>query len=187
MAITYDILVQLSEGTLEMKESPIFGPTEMESVDQCLLCMDDPLKWVCSVDGVAWCCEQGDIHPNCYCYGNAVEDFMYCKSDPAKCGPTTIKFDSNNPENITIVAPTYNTLCTYKIEGDVDGVVDVNASSWVTVVDPDDMTVECLATPCNTTVSLYNDNEVYVVNQYGTTHFEARFIPGAGGALSKGI
>lgn len=187
MMATYDLLAKLSEGTLEMKPSPIFGPSEMESMDQCLKCMEDPQKWVCSVDGVAWCCETGDNHPNCFCYGNSVEDLMYCKSDPAKCGTTDISFAQNAAENLTIIAPTYNEICTYRVDSDYDGVVDIEGGTAITVVDPDSMVFECLNVPCNTTVSVYNDNQVFVISQYGTPNFTAKYTPGETASLSKGI
>jgi len=86
-----------------------------------------------------------------------------------------------------VIASTYNTLCTYTIESDYDGIVDVEAGTAITVIDPDDMTVECLAVPCNTTVSVYDDNQVFVVSMYTTTNFTAKYIPGEGATISKGI
>lgn len=187
MNATYQLLYKLSQGTLEFTNSPLFGPTEMLSTEQCIHCMNDPQKWVCSADGIAWCCEVGDIHPYCSCFGNSLEDLMYCPSNQTNCGTIDIRFTENSAKNITVQSRTFNTLCTYTIESDYDGVVDVYAGNQITVIDPEDMTTECLNTPCNLTISVYDDNQVYVVSMYAQSNFTAMFTPAESSMIPKGI
>lgn len=83
---------------------------------------------------------------------------MYCPSDPVTCGAIDIHIHDNEAQNFSIQANTFSTLCTYTIESDFNGVVDVNSSSALTMIDPNLMTTECLNVPCNMTLNVYDDN-----------------------------
>lgn len=149
-------------------------------------CYNGDSSWVCSQDGVAWCCELGDNHPNCLCYGNELEDLMYCPNDPS-CGQSDIRFSAATEEvNITING-SFNQLCVFTIEADEDGVVDLYADSMMTIIDPDTLVEECITIPCNLTSSLYNDNQLFVVSRWSEPNLTVYFTPEAKSLIPKGI
>lgn len=62
MKSMYKIFEDLTAGTLPLKVANISGPVQIDTLDECIKCYNGDNTWVCSVDGIAFCCELGDHH-----------------------------------------------------------------------------------------------------------------------------
>ena len=63
---------------------------------------------------------------------------MYCPNEAASCGQTDITLSNDDEgKNITIFENQFNPLCIYQITTLDKGVIDVDAESWITIIDPD--------------------------------------------------
>lgn len=99
------------------------------------------------------------------CYGNQLEDLMYCPNEKDTCGQTDITVgDKDEGRNISIISNVFNPLCIYQVSTVDKGVIDVEAESWITVIDPDTIVQECLITPCNLTTSTVENNDLYIIS-----------------------
>ena len=108
------IFDQISTGALTLTFANISGPVQIDSLDECIKCYNGDYTWVCSVDGAAFCCELGDHHSNCNCFGNELEDLMYCPNEAESCGQTDITLSNDDEgKNITIFKNQFNPLCIY--------------------------------------------------------------------------
>ena len=163
MKLIHQYMTDLTNGKLKMQKVGISGPEYVESSQQCVECQAGKGK-VCSVDGVAWCCEVGDESNLCNCGGGELSDLVYCPSDP-NCGDTTIEFNSENGYEVSISNEKETDLCVYMFLTETAGTVEINSDEILTAFDPETLHIECLSKPCEITARLETVDEMYILSK----------------------
>ena len=161
-----DYITALLDGTMEFTLADISGPTILESAESCLDCFGN-LK-VCSSDGLAWCCEPGDEHPNCACQGG-VQDLVNCPSSSSCSNSTFVFTKSNQKATLETTIQENADLCVFEISSEIETFLQFSSSeSFLTIVDPGMRRSSCQSFPCQITEKVVPGNEHFAIFQEPT-------------------